>query len=513
MSNPKPTKKKKMTLITKILIGLLAFMGVLILFVAISVSNIISNNKKKDMQIVAAERAKVIDDYVGWLEDTIDFFAYGSQVTDILMHPTDSALQKSVQQSTVDYAEDIGVLEGLYIASWDGITLCHSNPETVGTYVRQGDRLKELQEILIANGDQVYTAGMLVSPSSGQQVIAAYKAIYDGNKPIGFVGVAVPTTEVLADLSKDQISGLENCEYILLDTAADTYLYSEDKSLIGKKTDAADLLNIDDMLRKGQAESSGIGIYKIPGSVKMISTYQYIDEYKWTLFLNAPHREVLKMAYQIQYFVLFMGVLIMLLVGIFGIINAHQESINRKLGSQLLKNEATQESLETAMFKDILTEASNRISLSMDLDKVQPDADHPCYFGMFDICELSTINAQFGNDVGDTVLVNTAQILNKMFPDGTVYRTGDDEFVIAVQKNDNSTASYNQVYRQINDAHGELLKPQETPDGTINVFYKVALVRTTTELSTDVISILKDMTNRGGRSNPGQLNFVDMDTM
>lgn len=148
-----------------------------------------------------------------------------------------------------------------------------------------------------------------------------------------------------------------------------------------------------------------------------------------------------------------------------------------------------------------------------DIDEIQTDSDHPCYFAMFDISGLAAINMQFGNDAGDTVLCNTANILTEAFPDGTVYRTGDDEFVVAIRKDDNSPAAYNQVIRAVTAVQSELFKTQEIPDAAIQVGYKVTLVRTTAELSTTVVAVLKDMANRGGRTPLGQINFLDLDAM
>lgn len=511
MSAPNTKKNLKLSPITKILIGLIAVMVLLSIFVTAAVTTVSSRQARSDMLNVAGQRAKVITDYAIWAEDTLDNFSYAAQVKDYLLDQNDTAKFEAAQKLTADYAEDVGDLEGLYIADWNAKTLTHSNPETIGTVIREGERLDELHNVLDDGQNQVFNAGMLVSPNSGKQVIACYKAILDDSgKPIGFVGLAVYTENLLSDLSSLQIGGLENATYLLLDTKTNGYMYDEEMGNIGSVCDIPDICNINAQLETGAAAQSGNGTFK-NGGVKTESAYFHIEDYDWTLFMNAPQREVLALTYQMQIFILVFGFLVILLVAVFGIINAHQEAVNRKLGNQIKKNEATQESLETVMFNDILTEVKNRSSLEAALDKVNADADHPCYFAMFDISELSAINCQFSNDAGDAVLCNTAEILTKAFPDGTVYRTGDDEFVVAIQKDSSSTAAYNQVFREVQDAHADLLRPQETPDGTINVAYKIALVRASSELSTTVIAVLKDMAKRGGRTAPGQVNFVDLD--
>ncbi len=512
MSAPNVKKNHKLSPITKILIGLIAVLILLSAFVTAAVTSVSSKRARADMQSVTGQRAKVIEDYAIWVEDTLDNFSYASQIKDYLLDPSDPAKRAAAQELTTVFAEDVGNLEGLYIADWNGMTLTHSNLDTVDTPVREGERLVQLQDTLEDVYDQVYNAGMVVSPSSGQQVIACYKAIRDdAGKAIGFVGIAIPTADLLADLSSLQIGGLESAQYILMDAKTNAYMYDDaNNNPVGSICDIPDITNINAQLVSGAAAESGIGTYKID-KVKAESAYYYIKDYGWVLFMNAPQSQVLRMTYQMQIFILIFGFLVIMLVAIFGLINAHQENINRKLGNQIKKNEATEESLQTVMFNDILTEVKNRSSLEAALDKVNADAEHPCYFAMFDISELSAINCQFSNDAGDAVLCNTADVLTKAFPDGTVYRTGDDEFVVAIQKDSNSTAAYNQVFREVQDAHADLLRPQETPDGTINVAYKIALVRASSELSTTVIAVLKDMAKRGGRTVPGQVNFVDLD--
>ncbi|SEL28889.1 sensor domain-containing diguanylate cyclase [Ruminococcus albus] len=510
----KKRKPKKLSPITWILIGVLAVMAILITFMTVSVSRITARNAQSNMQTVAAERAKVIEDYVIWAEDTLTNFSHASDVKNLLLNPNDTEAKNQAQKYTSDFASKIGDLEGLYIADWNSKTLTHSNPETVGTIIREGERLDQLHNALLAAGDDTYTAGILISPSSGKQVVAIYRCIYNGSEPIGFVGLAIQSEKTLSDLADMQISGLENASYLLLNTEDNVYIYAPDPSMVGQVCEFPDVQNVNASIISGSGEYKGVGEFKDDYSgTMMLSTYVYLDEYGWTLLFNAPSSEVYSMRNQLQIFILIFGVLILLLVGIFGIINAHQENVNRKLGLQVQKNAATEESLQTAMFQDILTEVQNRVSFSVDIENIQTDIDNPCYCIMFDISELAAINMQFGNDAGDAVLTRTAQVLKEAFPDGKVYRTGDDEFVITILKNDNSPFAHNQVVNEIIKAQSELMKKQDIPDGQIDVAYKIAAVRTADELNTTVIAVLKDMAKHNGISSIGQFPFLDLDSM
>lgn len=508
----KKRKQRKLSPITWILIGVLAVMAVLITFVTAAVSKITARNAQSNMQTVAAERAKVIEDYVIWAEDTLDNFSHASDVKNLLLNPDDPEATAQAQKYTTEFAAEVTDLEGLYICDWNAKTLTHNNLETVGVVIREGERLDQLHTALKEAGDDTYTAGILMSPSSGKQVVAIYKAIYNGSEPIGFVGLAVQSEKTLSDLASMQISGLGNASYLLLNTVDNVYIYAPDPALVGKVCEFPDVQNINAAILEGSSEYEGVGEFKDDYTgTKMVSTYVYLKDYGWTLLFNAPSSDVYSMRNQLQYFVLIFGVLILLLVGVFGIINAHQENVNRKLGLQVEKNAATEESLQTAMFQDILTDVPNRVSFSEDIERILTDGENPCYCVMFDINELAGINMQFGNDAGDAVLVRTAQVLTDSFPDGKVYRTGDDEFVITIKKDDNSPFSHNQVVNEIIKAQSELTKNQQIPDGEISVAYKISAVRSSEELNTTVIAVLKDMAKHNGISQLGQFPFIDLD--
>lgn len=513
MSNSKEKKKLKLSPITWILIGLLAFMAILITFMTVAVSKITAKNAQTNMETVAQERSKVIVDYVHWAEDVLTDFSHASDVKDYLLDQENTDKYKAAQKYTQEFGADVSELEGLYICNWEGKTLTHINPDTIGVVIREGDRLVQLHDALENAEGDIYNAGILISPNSGNQVVSIYKAIYSGRTPIGFVGLAVNTENVLSDIADMNIGGLQNSAYDLINLKDNVYLYADDPSNIGTVCTIPDIIKVNEDAKSGNVDATGYGVYSTPDGQKWASVNQYIDEYDWMLYVNAPTKDVYSMRNQLQIFILIFGVLIILLVAVFGIINAHQESINRRLGNQLLKTEATEASLQTALFNDILTEVKNRVAFAEDLDKMQIDEKHPAYFAMFDISELAAINTHFGNDAGDVVLCNTAEALTKAFPDGTVYRTGDDEFVVAVRKEDASTVAHNQVVNEVTNAQRDLFEPQETPIGVINVGYKIGLIRTTNEPSTTVISVLKEMVNLSGRSTLGQVEFVDMDSM
>ena len=529
MSNPKMPKEKKLSNITIILIVQLIVMALLVILITKVVSSMSRNNALDNMATITDERAQIIENFVNESEKTLSKFCRASQVSDLLeldpetlktlankdtrssADPEAQKIWKNAQDFTVEFGKDIDNLEGVWIGTWDTLVMTHTNEPVVGMTTRKdADPLNALRQSLIDAGDGVYDTGIIISPASGQQILSMYKAVYYNGKPVGLVGLGIFTEGLVDTLNNLTIRGIDDSSYYMVNTADNKFIFINDPSLVATEVTDPSILSVSQDLANGAIDKTG-NFEFMENGVKQISTYSFMQNRGWVLLLNAPKSEVYAMTNNMRAFVAIFGVLILGLVVIFGIINARQEAINRKLNKQIVKTEKTKESLSTAMFKDILTDVSNRVSLSMDLDKVKTSKEHPCYFAMFNIADFSAINTTYGNDAGDTILVNTAQALANAFQGGTVYRTGSDEFVVAVQKEEDSTASYNQVYRQINEAHGELIKPQDTPNGVVNVAYKVALVKKSTDLSTAVITVLKDMTNRSGKTPFGQVQFVDLD--
>ncbi len=506
--------EKKISKITIILIIQLVVMIALTLAMAKTAGTLTRNNALDHMATITDERAHIIEDFVVNAEKTLTAYSRAGQIRTLLENPNDAAAQKAAQDYTEKFSADIVGLEGIYASEWNTHVLTHTNAGTVGMITRKDpEPLKQLQDAMLAAGDGVYDTGIIMSPATGKQIVSMYKAVYDDNgKPIGLVGLGIYTEELIENLDSLSIRGIDNSFYSMVNTADNKYIFHTNKEMITTETSNSMILSIIDQV-KGSADNSTNNFEYTENGDRYISTYSYMSKYGWILMLDAPKSEVYAMTYQMRFFIAVFGVLIIGLILIFSFLNRRQEAINRKLSKQIVKTEKTKESLTTAMFKDILTDVNNRVSFSMDLDKVKPSKDHPCYFVMFNISDFSSINTRYGNDVGDAILVNTAKALSEAFEDGTVYRTGSDEFVVAVQKQEDSTASYNEMCRQLNEAHGKLLSPQATPNGVVNVVYKVAAVKKSDDLSTGVVAALKDMTNHTGNAVYGQIQFADLDTM
>ena len=197
------------------------------------------------------------------------------------------------------------------------------------------------------------------------------------------------------------------------------------------------------------------------------------------------------------------AIVIIVLMVVFYFINRRQEQVNQKLAASIVKNNKTKDSLYTAMFKDVLTDVNNRVSFSMDVEEMKPTANNPYYFVMFNIADFSGVNSQYGNDTGDWLLVRTVDVLRQVFRGSKIYRTGSDEFIVAVQANNNTA---DEILEMVKDAYSRLSNRQNSPIGKLQFRFKTSVVRKNSDINTSVITVLKDAVNRF----TGQITLTDM---
>lgn len=216
----------------------------------------------------------------------------------------------------------------------------------------------------------------------------------------------------------------------------------------------------------------------------------------WLLMINDTKSEIFALTKSLRIYLYIFCLCGLGLILFFHFINKKQEKTARELTTAVKKNAKTKESLNTAIFSDILTEVNNRVSFSNDFEagKIKNSPDSPYYFAMVNISDFSSVNINYGNDAGDAVLISTAERIRKSFIGYNIYRTGSDEFMISTQL-PNDAASYNKVISTANSALVQLIKPHNTSFGNVIVNYKMAIVKKSTNINSSVITALKDLTN------------------
>lgn len=174
------------------------------------------------------------------------------------------------------------------------------------------------------------------------------------------------------------------------------------------------------------------------------------------------------------FFVVF-GVIILILLNI---LESRRKKIAKNLETAVDKNEKTQESLNNAIFKDTVTDCGNRFSFVVEYGENPvdiPEGTSLCFM-MFDINDFSGINIRYGSDIGDKLLSSTAERIKDVFEDGSVYRTGSDEFV-AVVKTDNTPDSLSNIAGLLERACKSLTSDHNLGNRNVSAGYSAALVK------------------------------------
>ena len=504
-------KGKKFSKLTILLALQFIIMIILSLIITITISSATRKNTIEHMETITDERAHIILNYVENAEKTLTYYSKAEQVADLLKNPSDPAATKKAQEFTEDYSASIDNVEGLWIGEWNTHCIAHTNPGTVGITTRKDpDKLKELQDAMLAAGDKVYNTGMILSPATGKQIVSMYKAVYDeSGNPIGFVGLGIFTDKLIDNLNNLSIKGLDDVTYSMVNVNDGKYVFNDDPELVYNAAENDDIRKLCSELKGTGKDKNGSFEYKKDGK-KYTSIYTYIPEYGWLLMLDDTKSEIYSLTNIMRIYMVIFGIAILALLAIFSFINRKQQKVSQKLASTIVKNNKTKESLYTAMFKDVLTEVNNRVAFSMNLEEFKGTNDQPCYFAIFNINDFSEVNTRFGNDTGDWLLVRTVDIIRQVFKNGKIYRTGSDEFIVALKVNNKETSAAD-IRESVSDARHRLSSTQNSPVGKQTFGYKAALVKKTSEVNTSVITVLKDMINKDVNALQGHIEYNDLD--
>lgn len=506
--------KKTSTALNIVLAVQLAIMLILSATITKTISDRTRTNSIEHMSTIADERSSIIENYIESVESTLSAYSAANEIYEIVSKPNDEDAIKNAQQYTEKFAENVKNLEGIYVSEWNTRTLAHSNSNSIGLVTRTGDRMKALQDSMLAAGNDVYDTGIIMSPASGKQVVSMYRAIYNkSGDPIGYVGLAVYTEGLVEQLDNLTMQGMENATYSMVDVANRQYIFINDKSKIATEVESSELVSLCNKYNGSQKSDTGYFEYEKNGE-KYISIYSYMNKNGWILMIDDTESEIFALTKSMRIYMIVFCVFCIGLIVFFNFITKKQEETARKLTSAVAKNTKTKESLATAIFNDILTDTNSRVSFSNDFEdgKVKNAPEYPYYFIMFNISNFSNVNINYGIDAGDTVLTSTANILRTCFEGNKIYRTGSDEFIVTLQM-PNTANSYNKVINEVNTALMQLSNPHKTPAGAVSVNYKVAVVKKSSNVNASVITSLKDIINRNGVANPGNINYIDLDSM
>ena len=217
-------------------------------------------------------------------------FASNPDVINYLKNQDDTELGKKVQEYTKNYFGQLDGWEGIYLASWESKVLSHPTDSVVGRVMREGDRLKQLQDSMLSS-DGAYNVGIINSPASGQLIMSMYMPVMDGNVPLGYVGAGTYVHDNIRPLDNADNIGLESAYTYVVDNHG-TILYHPDSGKVGGMSENEALLEV--LANLGNADSKKTGtISYVYNGVKKHAAYYVGEEQHYVAVFTADDREIL----------------------------------------------------------------------------------------------------------------------------------------------------------------------------------------------------------------------------
>lgn len=217
-------------------------------------------------------------------------FASNPDVISYLKNQDDTELGEKVQEYTKNYFGQLDGWEGIYLASWESKVLSHPTDSVVGRVMREGDRLKQLQDSMLSS-DGVYNVGIINSPASGQLIMSMYMPVMDGNVPLGYVGAGTYVHDNIRPLDNADNIGLESAYTYVVDNHG-TILYHPDSGKVGGMSENEALLEV--LANLGNADSKKTGtISYVYNGVKKHAAYYVGEEQHYVAVFTTDEREIL----------------------------------------------------------------------------------------------------------------------------------------------------------------------------------------------------------------------------
>ena len=212
-------------------------------------------------------------------------------VTELLKNPDDADLAAKAEEYTVNYYNGLDGWEGIYIADWDSKVLTHPAAPVIGKVMREGDRLEELRNAMLAS-DGIYNVGIITSPASGQLIMSMYAPVYDTDgTPLGYVGAGTFVNVNASYFSDVSSLGLSSA-YIYFVGADGTMLYHPDESKIGNPVENAAVKGLVERIAAGESPEPDCVSYLYKGAQKYAAYYVGQDN-AYIAILTADEKDVM----------------------------------------------------------------------------------------------------------------------------------------------------------------------------------------------------------------------------
>lgn len=259
---------KNVKLATKISIFVIPILalGLILLWriVDTNVSSVMEEQVLQEMNDAAKTRSEIVEQYVQAAESYLLGFGQALELKEVLNKPNNTSIVSEAQGYTESYGGVNPNMENIYLADYNSVVLTSVVKGPIGKALREGDALQQLRDAVFAS-NEIWNTGIMASPSTGLQVISMYYPIYNGSKPLGYVGGAIYVEDLKNTLNALQESEDNKTDYMLLDAATGTYIFCADESKIGTPIEEENILKVIEKAKGEQGANDFMNIRRMAG--------------------------------------------------------------------------------------------------------------------------------------------------------------------------------------------------------------------------------------------------------
>ncbi|MCQ2537957.1 MAG: methyl-accepting chemotaxis protein [Lachnospiraceae bacterium] len=304
-------KNLKLKTVVILIIAVTAGLGMLLLFTFANKSMTESMKTKSidNMNTYLNSQTSIINQFVLDSEKTLYLFGKAPAVKNILKSSDDADVTAVAQAYTNEYYGSLDNWEGVYIGNWDTQVLTHQAPPVVGRVMREGERREQLRSAMLA--DDVYDAGIIISPASGLLCLSMYSAVYENDQPIGYVGGGVFADQLKKVLDETKAYGLDNSHFYMINVDTKTHIFDEDETLMAQEVANPMLLEV---MNKIASNGDTTFTYKDETGASHLVSYKFLDEKGWAVVVSDLEAEVYAAATANRTTLAFLCIVIYLLI-------------------------------------------------------------------------------------------------------------------------------------------------------------------------------------------------------
>lgn len=318
--------KMKTVIISIVAISAAIGIAVLCLLAYINLNSVLQDKINENMSTYLDSQINSVIHFVEESEQKLQLYSKNHVVEDLILDDANDALRnptrslpeftdpdyntvayyedyyehyEDAQQYTMDYYNSLDNWEGLYIGNLDTRILSYSVPPVIGKVLRPDEApRKQLIDTLNANPNEVYNAGIIVSPGTGKLCLSMYSPVVKDDKVIGYVGAGVFHTDLEELLKSFQLSGVNNSHFYMINTDTritytDTEVTEETQDeIIAKETTRPVLLEVIDRVNEKNIDTDHFEYVNPENGRTVVVNYKSIPDRNWTLVITADKEEL-----------------------------------------------------------------------------------------------------------------------------------------------------------------------------------------------------------------------------